>query len=138
MGEKAIESRRDENNLAKIWIRWLITACSKFNHNFLTDFVIIYSFGLEYKADLDHWFWEWIKISILLKKLFILIRGNYNIVMVFAIRQYESAIGIQNVDSWSSFQNTKTSFSPDSTELSWCKIGDYFSFQLPLPSYIAY
>ena len=58
--------------------------------------------------------------------------------MVFAIPQYESTIGIQNVDSWSSFQNTKTSFSPDSTELSWCKIGDYFSFQLPLPSYIAY
>ena len=72
--------------------------------------------------------------------LFILVGGylHYNTVMVFAIHQYESAIGIQNVDSWSSFQNTKTSFSPDSTELSWCKTGDYFSFQLPLPSYIAY
>ena len=31
--------------------------------------------------------------------LLILIRGNHNIVIAFAIRQYESAIGIQNVDS---------------------------------------
>ena len=138
MGKKAIESRREENNLAKIWIRWLIAACAKFIHNFLTDFVIIFSFGLEYKADLDYWLVLRVNQNIdsFLKiiNLLILIRGNHNIVIAFAIRQYESAIGIQNVDSWSSFQNTKTSFSPDlnGMELVW----NWRLFLIPIASTI--